>query len=516
MIKKILIANTISVSLFLLVAFPALAQYKWADMGPFSSENACITNRNNWIKRNPGHKNVAHCRKVGGGKSSSSSSSGSSNVQIMNMMQTLGTMLAPKQDDGAAQAAAEAQRRKRIEAERRRKAAIQRKKREEALKRHLEMEDDAIDIGDDSDDFIDLGAGDDEDDDFIGIDDPDLTKSHKKVIVPGFKDQPKQEFKESEKPRINRIRGDVKVCRMTGKECVWEKVTPGTKLGPGDQIKTGKDSAVEIAMTDKSLVEVQPNTIYTITAPAEGFIQKGKLFLGNLKQKAKRLVERRRRPMRITSDTAVAAVRATEFSLETNGNKSLTHLRLYEGTLGFSAVDNNVNKKTLKRWWADKLPSKTTAPKGSLAKLHSVSGQVGLKKNQAKWASASAGTSLSSGDQINVGNTGYAQVALLDGSIIILDKNSKLEILGDDDAALATAKLRKGRMFAKSKQASDAKKKPVLFSAGITNIVAADSEFEVSVDANKVAEVTAISGAMAVMSDDSDLDRSKLDKFWHK
>ncbi len=128
--------------------------------------------------------------------------------------------------------------------------------------------------------------------------------------------------------------GDVHVSHNSGQN--WATVLPDMELKEADTIKTGADSFCDILMPGRGNFRIVDNTIVSINKlkkqVEEIKVKKGKvLFTISTKLKGDE-------SFKVESDVAVAAVRGTEFVVETDGNKLK-----YSVIKGRVAIRRNVN-----------------------------------------------------------------------------------------------------------------------------------------------------------------------------
>jgi len=113
--------------------------------------------------------------------------------------------------------------------------------------------------------------------------------------------------------------GDVLMTRDNGAH--WVQAVPDMTVHTSDIIKTGKDSSCEISMGKAGVFRMQENsqiTIKQLKKDAQAIKMKRGRVLFNIFGK------RPKRYLKVETDIAIAAVKGTQFVLETDGEKLTT------------------------------------------------------------------------------------------------------------------------------------------------------------------------------------------------
>lgn len=162
------------------------------------------------------------------------------------------------------------------------------------------------------------------------------------------------------------VRGEVQVKTASG----WEKLTPQSVLGPGQQIRTGADGFAEVSFLDGSRINLHANSSFQLVNE-NGELSNYELSLGHIKAKIERLAQRR---FAVRTPTAIVGVRGTEFLLETTveGASALvvlhgevefgpaekeTRISVRQGERAILSADGTlrgpevIDLKTLQPWW---------------------------------------------------------------------------------------------------------------------------------------------------------------------
>ena len=106
----------------------------------------------------------------------------------------------------------------------------------------------------------------------------------------------------------------------------------GTKLAPGERIRTGGRSAAGIRFPDQSIIRVGELSEVVITDPRRRDTQvvRGQILASY------------RAPGRITGGSAIAAVRGTDIHFTLNPETGETEVRCYDGQIFVSSADNPI------------------------------------------------------------------------------------------------------------------------------------------------------------------------------
>lgn len=117
--------------------------------------------------------------------------------------------------------------------------------------------------------------------------------------------------------------GSVDISRDEGKN--WKMADVGQELAENDQIRTGPDSFCDIIMPDRGIFRIADNSIVLLSNLKKQLevinIKKGKI-LANI---TKKLAEDE--TFLVGTTTAVVSVRGTEFSVLTDGEKTVTAVK---------------------------------------------------------------------------------------------------------------------------------------------------------------------------------------------
>ncbi|MFA6092584.1 MAG: FecR domain-containing protein [Elusimicrobiota bacterium] len=134
--------------------------------------------------------------------------------------------------------------------------------------------------------------------------------------------------------RLTQVEGEVTVYSQDEKDGL-----PGQTEMPlesGDRIVIGANSRAELALDDQSIVELGPRSTFTLESLRE---DETRFFLelGSLSAKIRSLLSGR--VLRVRTPTAVAAVRGTEFAVESEEGR--THVGVFdEGRVSVSGTDD--------------------------------------------------------------------------------------------------------------------------------------------------------------------------------
>ena len=135
------------------------------------------------------------------------------------------------------------------------------------------------------------------------------------------------------------VKGKVTVQR--GGEEKWEKAGADMPVYPGDKVKTEAKSEAELILDDGSMLRIEEKTLIEIVdSKIEEGTEEGKksflinLGLGKVLNNLKKLIHKESR-YNIKTQTAVAGVRGTEFSVESQKDK--TEVAVFEGEVDVSA-----------------------------------------------------------------------------------------------------------------------------------------------------------------------------------
>ena len=134
------------------------------------------------------------------------------------------------------------------------------------------------------------------------------------------------------------VKGKVNILRA-GEE-KWEKAEVDMSVYPGDKVKTEAKSEVELILDDGSMLRIEEKSLVEIVdSKIEGEGEGAKknfflnLFSGKTLNNFKKLINSKSQ-YNITTKTAVAGVRGTEFSVEADEDK--TEVAVYEGEVEVS------------------------------------------------------------------------------------------------------------------------------------------------------------------------------------
>lgn len=130
----------------------------------------------------------------------------------------------------------------------------------------------------------------------------------------------------------SRLYGTVQVKTAEG----WTKLTPETRLEPGQQIRTGDVSKAEVLFSDGTQVNLHANTEFLLESD-DGGLSNYRLSLGRVKAYFKKYAQRR---FRVRTPNAAAGVRGTEFVMETSDENG-TALVVLEGEVEFRSADGS-------------------------------------------------------------------------------------------------------------------------------------------------------------------------------
>ena len=129
------------------------------------------------------------------------------------------------------------------------------------------------------------------------------------------------------------VKGKVNILRA-GEE-KWIKAEVDMPVYPGDKVKTGAKSEAELILDDGSMLRIEEKTLIEIVdSKIEGEGEEAKknfflnLFSGKALNNLKKLAHKESR-YNITTKTAVAGIRGTEFSVEADEDK--TEVAVFEG-----------------------------------------------------------------------------------------------------------------------------------------------------------------------------------------
>ena len=125
----------------------------------------------------------------------------------------------------------------------------------------------------------------------------------------------------------------------------WKRLTTKSRVSQGDKLKSGFLSRAEIRMPDETVIKLKENSILEINMIKENGNKKSanKLFLwaGSIWSKFKKVFSDEEENT-ISTTTAVAAIRGTEFGMSFNNGK--TKIRLKEGKL---EIRSKIKKKSV-------------------------------------------------------------------------------------------------------------------------------------------------------------------------
>ena len=117
----------------------------------------------------------------------------------------------------------------------------------------------------------------------------------------------------------------------------WQTLKSGMTVTGGSFIKTGKNSRVELAMPDNSIIRLGSDTLFEVNQalfPQDKLRRfSSRLFLGKMWAKITSAFGGRRGTFNTSTPTAVAGVRGTTYNLKVGADKS-TEILVYEGKVG--------------------------------------------------------------------------------------------------------------------------------------------------------------------------------------
>lgn len=127
--------------------------------------------------------------------------------------------------------------------------------------------------------------------------------------------------------RLSRVEGSVHLHVGGQPDDQLVEAQEGEELGEGDLIKTGQDGRAEITLEGPSVIDVAPNTDFTVKSLAPQDTVFG-LDLGSFIAKIKKLADSQQ--MHFATPTAVAAVRGTELSVAAGGDGQPAHVGVFD------------------------------------------------------------------------------------------------------------------------------------------------------------------------------------------
>jgi len=126
--------------------------------------------------------------------------------------------------------------------------------------------------------------------------------------------------------RLAKVWGNEVTLTVRG-STVAQDAEAGTDLEPGDEVRTGESSGAEVLISSTGIVSVRENSVFRLEAPSAGATElrmdRGALLL-------------RWRPsgqsssLQVRTPNAVAAVRGTEFAVESEGGDAPTTVGVFE------------------------------------------------------------------------------------------------------------------------------------------------------------------------------------------
>jgi hypothetical protein len=133
---------------------------------------------------------------------------------------------------------------------------------------------------------------------------------------------------------VTYIKGDASYL-PTG-EIEWRPLYQGTRLGVGTQIKTMKDSRIELKLPDGSYIRFAEETRFEIQdlyyeREKVGIILKVRVFLGKVWANVRKLFTKRSR-FEVSSRTSVAGVRGTIYRMDVEKDET-TVIKVYKGEI---------------------------------------------------------------------------------------------------------------------------------------------------------------------------------------
>lgn len=119
--------------------------------------------------------------------------------------------------------------------------------------------------------------------------------------------------------------GQVEFRSMTNAN--WLAATVGTRLQPGDRLRTRSKSRAAVQLSDRSVIRLREETTLEILTPRHAEKKRFNLKSGSI------FFFNREKPADVEFETPLAAgaIRGTEFLLEVTGNELSTHLGLIDG-----------------------------------------------------------------------------------------------------------------------------------------------------------------------------------------
>ena len=137
------------------------------------------------------------------------------------------------------------------------------------------------------------------------------------------------------------VKGKVTVNR--GGEEKWEKAEVDMPVYPGDKVKTETRSEAELILDDGSMLRIEEKTLIEIMdSKIEGEGEGAKknfflnLFSGKTLNNFKKLIHKESK-YNVTTKTAIAGIRGTEFSVECDEDK--TEVAVFEGEVDVASKD---------------------------------------------------------------------------------------------------------------------------------------------------------------------------------
>jgi len=127
--------------------------------------------------------------------------------------------------------------------------------------------------------------------------------------------------------RLSRVEGAVYLHVSGQPDDQFVEAQEGEELAQGDLVKTGEDGRAEITLEGPSVIDVSPNTDFTLDSLAPQDTVFG-LSLGSFIAKIKKLADSQQ--MHFATPTAVAAVRGTELSVEAGADGRPAHVGVFD------------------------------------------------------------------------------------------------------------------------------------------------------------------------------------------
>ncbi|MBD3418814.1 MAG: hypothetical protein GF398_01730 [Chitinivibrionales bacterium] len=145
--------------------------------------------------------------------------------------------------------------------------------------------------------------------------------------------------------KVTRLEGTASMMRNGGGK--WRPVRPGMAVKQGDQLYTRAESFVELKYENGAVVRMDENTKVTIES-ATATEAETKTGIGNVWVNMKKIASGSKK-FEITSPTAVAAIRGTAFTMQTDRDSS-SSVSVYNGKVAVGPSDE------LKKWQQQQKP----------------------------------------------------------------------------------------------------------------------------------------------------------------